>query len=262
MIKRELLSLEHALDEGIDLVFTVAALSTLNKVSCLLALESASGVRELERPEEGIGLLESGANSDQSVDQILNTNDSELTKGLLNDGIVSNGNALLVDLGESSLVNELTDRLEVGVSPGNVGSDPLEHLESGLVQANEGTRVDLGQTEELQDLAGLGGKLVNTLQSNDKGELGLLGNVEGALGLGSTSKTDHVTFLGAVLLDIGLGTLEDDLSLGLVVLLNMRSMVCEFSNSTEDCPSCQVYTDPTHTNTTAIAKSQSRKMVN
>jgi hypothetical protein len=104
-------------------------------------------------------------------------------------------------------------------------------LESGLVQANEGSRVDLSQTEELQDLAGLGSKLVDTLQSNDKGELGLLGNVEGALGLGGTSKTDSITFLGAVLLDIGLGTLEDDLSLGLVVLLNMQSIVCEFSST-------------------------------
>ena len=39
-----------------------------------------------------------------------------ITKGLLDEGVVCDGNALLADLAESTLVDELADRLQVGVS--------------------------------------------------------------------------------------------------------------------------------------------------
>ena len=39
-----------------------------------------------------------------------------ITKGLLDEGVVCDGNALLVNLAESTLVDELANRLQVGVS--------------------------------------------------------------------------------------------------------------------------------------------------
>lgn len=48
--------------------------------------------------------------------QILNTKDVILAKRLLNDTVVGERNALLVDLAVSTLVDQLTDRLEVGLA--------------------------------------------------------------------------------------------------------------------------------------------------
>jgi hypothetical protein len=94
----------------------------------------------------------------------------------------------------------------------------LEHLESGFGETNKGAGVDLGQAEQLQNLAGLGGDLVDTLDTDDEGKLGLGRDVEGVVGLGLAGETDLVLLLGEVLLDVGFGTLEDDLSLVLVGL--------------------------------------------
>jgi hypothetical protein len=50
----------------------------------------------------------------------------------------------------------------------------------GLGEFDEDTVVDLEETEELEDLARLGRDLVDTLDADDKGELGLLINEERA----------------------------------------------------------------------------------
>lgn len=71
----------------------------------------------------------------------------------------------------------------------------------------------MAQTEELQDLAGLGAELVDTLDADDEDELGGLGDVEGALGAGDTLQTDFFAFSTQVLLDVALGALEDLFSL-------------------------------------------------
>lgn len=129
----------------------------------LALVEATSGVGELEGPEEVVGLLEVGANGVDLVDQILNTDDAVLAEVLLDDLVVGDGNALLVDLSVTALVDELTDALEVGVTVGDVGVDYGQHLLGSLGKANEGAVVDLEQTEELQDLAGLGRDLVDTV---------------------------------------------------------------------------------------------------
>lgn len=129
----------------------------------LALVEATSGVGELEGPEEVVGLLEVGANGVDLVDQILNTDDAVLAEVLLDDLVVGDGNALLVDLSVTALVDELTDALEVGVTVGDVGVDDGQHLLGSLGKANEGAVVDLEQTEELQDLAGLGRDLVDTV---------------------------------------------------------------------------------------------------
>ena len=128
----------------------------------LASAESTSGVGELEGPEEVVGLLEVGADGVDLVDQILHADDAVLAKVLLNDLIVGKSDALLVDLSVAALVDELTDRLEVGVTVGNVRVDDGEHLLGGLGELDEGTVVDLEETEELEDLAGLRSDLVDT----------------------------------------------------------------------------------------------------
>ena len=210
--------LVHLADEGVDVLLTVAKVTTLDVVLELAGTEATSGVGELEGPEEVGGLLEVGANGVDLVDQVLHADNAVLGKVLLNDGVVGEGNALLVDLGVSALVDELTDGLQVGVTVGNEGLDNLEHLRGGLGQTDEDTVVDLEKTEELESLALLGVDLVDTLDAGNEDELGLGGNIVAALGLGDASKTDLLTLVVAVLLDVGLGALEDLLTLGLGLL--------------------------------------------
>ena len=200
------------------MLLTVAKVTTLDVVLELASAEATSGVGELEGPEEVGGLLEVGANGVDLVDQVLHADNAVLGKVLLDDGVVGERNALLVDLGVSALVDELTDGLQVGVTVGNEGLDNLEHLRGGLGQADEDTVVDLEKTEELESLALLGVDLVDTLDAGNEDELGLGGNIVAALGLGDASKTDLLTLVVAVLLYVGLGALEDLLTLGLGLL--------------------------------------------
>lgn len=201
------------------MLLTVAKVTTLDVVLELAGTEATSGVGELEGPEEVGGLLEVGANGVDLVDQVLHADDAELAEVLLDEAVVGEGNALLVDLSVSTLVDELADGLEVGVAVGDEGLDDLEHLDGGLGQADEDTVVDLEETEELEGLALLGVNLVDTLDTDDESELGLGGDVVGALLLGNASKADLLALSIAVLLDVGLGALEGDLALLLVGLL-------------------------------------------
>lgn len=202
------------MDKTVDLVLTVTVLTTLDEVVGLLTLESTGGGREGEGPEEGVSLLEVRSNGKNLVDEILGTDDTVPTKLLLDDSVVVDRDTLLVDLGESTLVDKLTDRLEVRVTPGDVGTNPLKHLKGSLGQSDESTRVDLGKTEKLQDLTGLGGNLHDTLDTNNKGKRSLSGDVEVTGLLGFTLHTNLVGLLLTVLLDVLLSTLEDDLTLG------------------------------------------------
>lgn len=110
-----LFNLVHPLDQGVDVGLTVASVTTLHEVRALLD-EATPWVGELERPEEGVDLLEVGSDSVDLVDDVLNANDTILAKVLLNHAVVSDGDALLVDLGKASLIDELPHGLEVGVA--------------------------------------------------------------------------------------------------------------------------------------------------
>lgn len=128
----------------------------------LAGVPAASRVGELEGPEEVVGLLEVGADGVELVDQILHADNAVLAEVLLDDLVVGEGHTLLVDLAVAALVDELTDALEVGVTIGNVRVDDGEHLLGSLGQTDEGTVVDLDQTEELHDLARLRRDVVDT----------------------------------------------------------------------------------------------------
>lgn len=158
------------------------------------------------------------------MDKILNADNAVLAEVLLDDGIVGQGNALLVDLAISTLVDELLDALEVGVTVGNPRLDNLDHLSGSLGHTDEDTVVDLEKTEKLEDLARLGGNLVDTLDSDNKDQLLLSRDVEAALLLGDALKADLLTLGITVLLDVLLGTLEDNSTLLLVDLLALLEL--------------------------------------
>lgn len=211
--------LVHLADESVDVLLTVTKVTTLDEVVELPGPESTSGVGELEGPEEVGGLLEVGADGVDLVDEILNADDAVLAEVLLDDGVVGERDALLVDLAISTLVDELTDGLEVGVAVGDERLDDLQHLKGGLGQLDEDTVVDLEKTEELESLPLLGVNLVDTLDTDDEDELGLSGDVEAALLLGNASEADLLTLCVTVLLDVLLSALEDGLALLLVGLV-------------------------------------------
>eukprot|EP01136_Pigoraptor_vietnamica_P045602 Opistho-1_new@23742 len=209
--------LVHRADEVVDLALAVAVVAALNEVVRLL-LEAAVRRAELERPEEVGRLLEVGADRVDLVDEVLHADNAVLAEGALNDGVVRDRDALLVHLGKAALVDELLHRLEVGVAVGKVGLGNAEHVDRGLVEADEDAVVDLEEAEELEDLAHLGVHAVDTPYPDNEGELGLGRDVEVAVGLGLAAEADLVLLRLLVLLGPLLGALEDRAALNRALL--------------------------------------------
>jgi hypothetical protein len=197
------------LDQVVDEVFTVTGSTTLDEVVELALGPHVVGVGELEGPQEVVSFTEVRTNGSDFVDQIFNTDDVVLAQSLFDDGVVVKSNALLVDLGESTLVDQFTDGLEVGFTVGDVGFNQLEHFSSGLVETDKDTVVDLQKTQQLEDLTGLGGNVVDTTDTDNEHKLGLGFNVVVTVGLGLTTETDLVTFVSLVFLVVLGGTVED-----------------------------------------------------
>lgn len=155
-------SLIHLLDQGVDLVFPITQVTTLHEVLELPRPETSSRVAQLEWPQEVASLLEVGPDGEDLVDQVLDTDDSVFAKVVLNQSIVGERNALLLDLAVPAFVDQFTDGLEVGVSVGDVWLDDLEHFQRSLCQANKNSVVDLKKSEELENFAWFGGDFVDT----------------------------------------------------------------------------------------------------
>lgn len=182
--------------------------------------ETAVRRRELEGPEKVGGLLEVGADSVDLVNKILDGDDPVLAQALLNELIIGQGDSLAVDLSVTTLVDQLTNGLEVRFTVGDPWLNDTEHLSGGLSKANEDTVVDLEETEELKDLARLGRNLVDTLDTDNKDKLRLSRDIEAALLLGIASKADLLTLGLTVFFHVLLGTLEDYFTLCFAVLLS------------------------------------------
>ena len=209
--------LVHASDEVVDELLTVASITTLGEVSELLN-EATSGASELEGPEEARGLSEVRSRGENLVDDILNADEAIFAERSLDDAVVSDGNALLVDVGETALVDELADGLEGGVAESDVGLDNAEHLKNGLGQTDEDTIVELAQAQELQDLAGLGAHVVDTADTDHESDLSLGLHEERTGVLSITTSLDQLQLACAVLLSVLLSTLEDHLAGGRALL--------------------------------------------
>lgn len=181
--------------------------STLVEMQKLL-LETSSGAVQLEGPQEVVGLLEVRPDGEDLVNEILHTDDALILKLTLDDRIVCQGNTLLVNLSESSLVDKLTHRLQVRISVRDVRVNEAEHVKSGLVQLDKNTVVHLSETKELQDLANLGRNTVDTTNADDAGELAFGLEKVVTVRFGNASESNQVVLDLAVLLHVFLCTFE------------------------------------------------------
>ena len=210
--------LVHLLDQSVDVLLSVSQVTALDIVHELPLVETASWIRQLEWPQKVARLLEVGTDGEDLVDQILRAHDAELAQVVLDQLIVGERDALLVDLAISTLVDELAHRLQVGVAVGDIWVDDCEHLLCGLRETDEDAVVDLEEAEELEDLARLGCNLVDTLDAENENELVLVGNVEGTVLLTQTGQSNLLTLGITILLYVGLGALEDNTALLFVCL--------------------------------------------
>lgn len=136
--------LVHLPDQSIDILLPIAEITALHEMPELPWSETSSRVAKLERPEEVVDLLKVWSDSEDFVNQVLHAHNTVLAEVLLDDSIVGERDTSLIgSLGVSTLVDELANGLEVGVAVRNERFDDLEHLRSGLGQANEDTIVDL-----------------------------------------------------------------------------------------------------------------------
>jgi len=70
---------------------------------------TTGGVAELDGPKEVGGLFEVGTRGNDFVDEILDAEYVILAKVFLDDGVVAEGDALLVNLAVTSFVNQFPD---------------------------------------------------------------------------------------------------------------------------------------------------------
>jgi hypothetical protein len=154
---------QHAVDQLVDEVLSVSENTTVGEGVSLL-LETLVGAGELEGPEEVVGLLEVGSDGPDLVDEVLHACDAVLSEGGRDDLVVSEGDSGAVDLTAASLVDETLDGGPGGVSVGDERLDHSDHVDSGALESDENTVVELAETEEVHDLLGLGGKLVDTVK--------------------------------------------------------------------------------------------------
>lgn len=135
-------------------------------------------------------------------------------------------------------VDEFANRLLVRVTICDERLDDLQHLQGSLGKLDEDAVVDLQQTKQLQSLALLGIDLVDTLDTDDKRKLVLLGYVKLVLLLGLALHADLLTVGIAVFLDVLLSTLEDNLALLLVLVCSWsafaRMVSCAMSSTRGD----------------------------
>jgi len=217
-------SLVHLLDQSIDLVFPVTQVTTLDEVPEFPGLETTSWVAELKWPQKVASLLEVGADSEDLVDQIFNADDAVRSEIVLDKLVVGKRNTLLVDLAVTALVNKLADGLQVRVAIGDPWLDDLKHLKSGFGKADKDAIVDLEETEKLEDLARFGSDLVDTFDTNNEDKLGFGRDVVRAFLLAQSSEPNLLLLCITVLLDVRLGTLEDNATLLLVSLLSLLKL--------------------------------------
>ena len=129
-----------------------------------LDLEAAEWRVKLEWPQEVVSLLELWSASHNLVNKVLNTVDSVFAELTGNDAIVGQWNAASVNFTTSSLVDKLGNVLFGWISVCNIWLNNLNHVQSGFVEFDEHTVVELSQSQKLQDLLWLWSKLVDTKQ--------------------------------------------------------------------------------------------------
>jgi len=204
-------NLVHFLDQIVDVFLSVAKVTALDEVVGDLP-PATSWARKFDWVQVVVSGLEVIADGVDFVHQVLDAVDAQVTHGLLDDVVVANLDSLTVDLDGASLVDHVLDGLLGWVAPSDEWIADSKHLDAGLVESDEDGVSDLSKSEELKGLLGLWRELVDTSDSNDEGELGLVWNVEVSVRLGNSGVVDESLSLGLVLSGVSSG-LGDDVSL-------------------------------------------------
>ena len=180
--------------------------------------ESSAGAGELEGPQEVVSLLEVGTNSVNLMDKVSAALHTNRANSIFNNRVVSNGDALLVDLSEATFVDKLLHSGSRGVSVGYIRFNQTKHTDGRLVKLNKGCVVDLAKTEQLHNLLGLGRNANGTADTDDEGKLGHSGDIESSLGLGLTT-VGYSSFISSLVFGSILLSLGDGIFLVLTLLL-------------------------------------------
>merc|ERR1740138_701546 len=160
---------------------------------------------KLAGPQEVVGFLEVGTASVDLVNDVFQAHNAKVAKVLLDNHVVYDWNALLIDLGVATLVAQLLHGLQARVTVGDEGLNPVKHVDGGLVKLHEDAIVNLAEAKELQNLADLGVDANDTTDAHDECDLGAGLDVDVALGLGGATEVDLTLRSGGVLLGVLFG---------------------------------------------------------
>lgn len=211
---------EHSADEIVDELLSVSVVTTLLEGVSLVGEATLGGV-QLEVPHEVVGLLEVGADGEEFVDEVLNAVDAKLAEVVRDQLVVDDGDSLLIDSSETSLVNESLDGLLRRITVSDVGLNSSQHVDGGLVQSDQDGIMELSKSQELQDLSDNGSQTVDTSNSDNQSDLSLSGDEKGRLLLGLSDGFDSMSLSVGVDLGVLLGSLG---SLSLVGLFGLSSL--------------------------------------
>ena len=96
------------------------------------------------------------------MDEVLNTGDSGFTEFSSDNRVIGEWDSASVNLTVSSLIDKFGDGGSGWETISDEWLDDSDHVPGGLVELDEHSVVELSQSEELQDLLWLWGKLVDT----------------------------------------------------------------------------------------------------
>lgn len=174
-------SLNHSLEQLVDLVLAIAEVAAVDVVVVLLA-PSAGRCVQLEGPEEVVDLLEDASDGEQLVDHVFDAlHVVAVTQLALDNEVIGDGNATaavlevkigewsepsLMDvsthLNESAFVEQVAGGLQRWIAVGDVRLGNAQHVECRLVELHERGVVDLTQAEKVQNLLDLRRDFVDT----------------------------------------------------------------------------------------------------
>jgi len=142
------------------------------------------------------------------MDNIFNTDQARFSEVLFDDFIGSKRNSLGFNLGITSLVDQIRNSLSGRISESDVSFDFLQHVHGGSVNSDQGSIVDLSQSEQSQDFSDLRSKVLNTSDSDDKDSLDIGRNIEGIFSSGSSFNVNEGLLLLFVFFDILFNSLD------------------------------------------------------
>lgn len=87
---------------------------------------------------------------------------NQLTKFLLNDGVISETDSAVVYTTKSSFVQKLLYRLQIGIAPSDIRLSNSQHIDGGLIQLDKCSIVYLSEPKELHHLPGFRGHTIDT----------------------------------------------------------------------------------------------------